>query len=133
LQGFLFGREFLVFLADLHLLQPAQAAQTHVENGFGLGFRQREAFDQNRLGLVLAADDADHFIEVQEDGQITFEDFEAAGDGVQPMIGAPYQHLVAVVEPGAEHFAQAHDAWGAGCIQDVHVHGEAGFERGGFE
>ena len=33
-----------MFLADFHLLEPAQCAQPHVENGFGLHFVRENAF-----------------------------------------------------------------------------------------
>ena len=41
------------------------------------------------------------------------------------MAGAPDQDFVAVVEPGAQHFLETHDARGAVGIQYVHVHREA--------
>jgi hypothetical protein len=54
-----------VLLADLHLLELAQRAQPHVEDGFGLRVGEREAGHQHRLRLVLLADDADHLVEVE--------------------------------------------------------------------
>ncbi len=52
--------------AQLHLLEPPQAAQPHVEDRFGLPVVELELGHHHRLGLILGADDLDHAIEVED-------------------------------------------------------------------
>ena len=91
----------LVLLADLHLLQLAQAAQAHVQDRLGLHVGQAEALDQARLGLLLLADDADHLVEVEVDQQVAVQDLQPALDRGQAVVGAADQDLVPVIEPGS--------------------------------
>ncbi len=132
-QFFLFRREAFVLLADFLLLQPAQRPQPHVEDGFGLRVGQGEGPHQRRFRLVFGADDADHLVQVQKHREVAVEDFQPAGDGVQPVLRASQQNLVAVVEPGAQQVAQAHHARRAAGVQHVHVEGETVFQLGGAE
>ena len=67
------GAQILVLLPDLHLLELAQIAQPHVEDGVRLHIGQLEGLDQDRLGLVLAADDLDDLVEVEIGHQIAAE------------------------------------------------------------
>ena len=100
-------RELVVLAADFHFLQAAQAAQAHVQHGVGLDFGQAECPHQGGARLIFLAHDADDLVEVQIDDEVAVEDFEAPGDMRQAMRGAALQHLVPVVEPFAQHLAQA--------------------------
>ena len=96
-----FGLQFVLLAADLHFLQAGELLELGIEDVVGLFLAQREARDQRRLRFVLGADDADHFIQVEEGDQQAFQQvqaaldlllavLEAAGDGV----GAEHQPLV---------------------------------------
>ena len=73
----LFCRQFFLLALDLHFLELAQRPQTHVQNRFGLIVGQLERFHQNRLWLVLGADDLDDFVEIEIGDQV-------AGQNLQP-------------------------------------------------
>ena len=70
------GAQRLVLLPDLHFLELAQIAQPHVEDGVGLHVGELERLHQHGLGLVLAADDLDHLVEVEIGDEIAAEHFE---------------------------------------------------------
>ena len=95
--------QLLVLLADLHLLELAQIAQPHVEDGVGLHVGELEGLHQDGLRLVLVADDLDDLVEVEIGDQIAAEHFEPMLDLRQAVVRAPQQHLAPVGEP----FAQA--------------------------
>ena len=78
---------------DLHLLELAQRAEPHVEDGLGLDLGELEGAHQRRLRLLLLADDFDYLVEVEIDDQIAFEHFEAMIDLGEAMLGAADQHL----------------------------------------
>jgi len=52
-------------------------AQFEFEDGFGLGLGEPETLDQNRLGMVVVADDGDDFVEVQVGDQQPGQDVQA--------------------------------------------------------
>ncbi len=80
------SRQRLLLLADLHLFEPGEVAQARIEDFLGLLVRELEALHQHRLRLILAADDADHLIEVQESDQQSVEDVQASFDLVQAVL-----------------------------------------------
>ena len=69
--------------ADLDFLELAQGAQSHIENRFGLIVAELEALHENGLRLVLAADDADHLIDIEIGNEIAVKYLEAPGDLAQ--------------------------------------------------
>ena len=89
---------FVILRADFHFLKLAQGAQPHVQNGFGLIVGELEALHQRGLGLILLADDADDFIEVEIGDEIAAENFKAPGDFGEAEIGAADQNGLAVLE-----------------------------------
>ncbi len=74
------ARSCFCSLTIASLLELAQIAQAHVEDGFGLAVVELEGRHQLGLGLVLLADDADHLIEIEIRDAVGFEDFEAILD-----------------------------------------------------
>ena len=104
------GRERLVLLPDRDLLEPAQGAQAHVEDRLDLRLRELEAPHHHRLRVVLLADDADHLVEIEVGDAEALEDLEALLDLAEAVPGAPHEHVLAVIEIGAEDLAQAHDS-----------------------
>ena len=102
------SRRSLSSLTDLHLLELAQVAQPHVEDGVGLHLGQLEGPHQHGLGLVLGADDLDDLVEVEIGDQIAAQHLQPMVDLGQAEIGAAHQHLAPVVEPLAEHLRQPH-------------------------
>ena len=117
-----------MLLADLHLLELAQAAQAHVQDRLGLHVGQGEPLDQARLGLFFLADDTDDLVEVEIDQQIAVEDFQPALDRRETVVGAADQDLVAVIQPTAQHLLQRHHPGGAGRVKDIHVEREPRFQ-----
>ena len=118
---------------ELHLLQPAQRAQAHVQDRLRLQIIDPEATDQPGLGVVLLADDADHLVQIQEDDQEAVQQLQPPLDRAEAMAGAADQHLAAMVQPGAQHAAQAEHHGRPVGRQHVHVQREAGFQLGGAE
>src|SRR3546814_8200476 len=60
------GGQLGLLAADLHFLEPRELAQPGLEDVVGLLLAELEALHEDGLGLVLAADDADHLVEVEE-------------------------------------------------------------------
>ena len=114
--------------ADLEFLELAQGAQPHVEDRFGLQVGEREALDQGGLRLVLLADDADDFVEIEIGDEIAAQDFETAVDGGQPEARTAQQDLAAMVQPFEQHLVQRHHLGHAAHRQHVHVERNAVFE-----
>ena len=123
----------LVLAADFHLLQLAQIAQPHVENGVGLHVGELELLHQDGLRLVLAPDDLDHLVEVEIGDEIAAEHLQAMLDLRQPEFGAAHQHVAAMVEPFAQGFGEAEHPRDAALHQHVHVERDAAFELGELE
>ena len=107
--------------ADFHLLQPAQAAQTHIQHRIGLHLCEAEGGHERGARLILLAHNADHLIEVEIDDEVAVEDFQAPGDGGQAVLGAAGEHDMAVVQPFPQHHFEPHDARRAAGIEHVHV------------
>ena len=129
----LFRQQVVAFAAQFHFLQPAQAAQAHVQDRLGLHVGQEGAAapvlgDQGGFRLVLGADDLDHPVEVEEGDDIALQHLQPVRDLVQPMRGAAQQHGAAVVQEGPQHLAQAADLGRAPVDQHVHVQRNADFE-----
>ena len=74
---FALGEQLIALALDFHFFQAAQAAQTHVENGFCLAIRQVEFGHHHGLGLILSADDFNHAIKIEIGNQIAFKQFNA--------------------------------------------------------
>ena len=130
---FLLRAQVFVFLADLHLLKPAQIAQPHIEDGVGLDVGELERLHQDRLRLILAADDFDDLVEIQISDQVAAQDFEPMLDLRQPMPRAAQQNVAAVREPLAQRLGQAEHLGNAAIDQHVHVERYAAFELGELE
>ena len=123
----------LVLGADFHLLELAQIAQAHVEDGVGLHVGELEGLHQDGLGLVLAADDLDDLVEVEIGDEVAAEHFQAMLDLRQPELGAAHQHLAAVIEPLAQGLGEADHLRDAALHQHVHVERNAAFQLGELE
>src|SRR3546814_2656553 len=76
-----------------------QLFQLGLEDVLGLFVGQVEARDQRRLGLVLGADDADHFVQVEEGDQQAFQQVQAALHLFQPVVEAPGDRVGAERQP----------------------------------
>ena len=63
-----------------------------------------ERLHQDRLGLVLLANDFDHLVEAEIGDQEAAEHFHTMLDFLEPEAGASHQHIALVVEPLAQHF-----------------------------
>ena len=146
-----FGQR-LELAAEFHLLEPAQAAQPHVEDGVDLHLGEfplpRRRGDvvifgggadegarpvlahQRGLGVVVVADDVDDAVEVEVGGDEAFQHLEPVVDLLHPVGRAADEHVAPVVEPGAQHLLHRADLGRAPVDQHVHVEGEAHLEVG---
>ena len=121
----------VVLALQLHLLEPAQAAQPRIEDVVDLHLAQLEGFSQNLLWIVLLADDADDLVEVEEHDEHAGEHLEPVLDLAQTVARAAHQHVTAVIEPLAQRLLQRDDLRDHAVDEHVHVHREAGFQLAG--
>ena len=112
----------------MHFFQSAQRAQTRVENIIGLHIAQLKACLQRLFRLVFLADDADHFIQMQEDQQHAGQNFQAMLDFRQAVARTAQQNFAAMVEPLAQSFRQRNHARHDAINQHIHIHREARFQ-----
>ena len=122
--------EVLVLGADLHLLELAQIAQAHVEDGVGLDLRELEGLHQDRLRLILGADDLDHLVDVQIGDQIAAEHFQAMLDLGLAVVRAADQHVAQMVEPFAQAFGEPDHLGHPALDQHVEVQRNPAFQLG---
>src|SRR3546814_6114519 len=85
------------------------------------------------LGLILAADDADHFIEVEKRDQQAVEQMQAALDLAQPMAQAAAHGVDAKAQPFAEQQLEVLDLRPAIEADHIEVDPVALFQVGGGE
>ena len=123
-----FLRQLVELAAQFHLLKPAQAAQPRIENVIGLNVGEIERRFEEILRLFLFADDADHFIEIEEDDAHAGENFEPMRDFGEPEARTPLQHGAAVIEPLPQRLFQRDHAGDHAVHKHVHVHREAAFK-----
>ncbi|GBE09914.1 hypothetical protein BMS3Abin12_00466 [bacterium BMS3Abin12] len=118
----------LLLAADASLLESRQVTQFQLQDRLGLRIGESEAFPQHRFRPVLAADDHDHLVEVQECDQQAFEDMQSPADLLQPVLQAPAHGGGAEIEPFDEQRAQIADMRAAVETDDVALHAVAAFE-----
>ena len=88
-----------MFGLDLDFLELRQRPQAQVEDSFGLDVRKLELGHQLGLGLILAADNADDFIDIEIGDQIAIKHFEPVLDLFQAILRAAHKHFDAVLKP----------------------------------
>ena len=125
-----FAAKVLVLGADLHLLELAQGAQAHVEDGIGLDLGELERLHQDRLRLILGADDFDHLVDVQIGDQVTAEHFQAVLDLFLAIVGAAHQHVAQMVEPFAQALGEPQHLGNPALHQHVEVQRNPAFQLG---
>jgi len=133
LQIGLFLPQRLVLALDLDLLEPAQIAQAHVEDGVGLELGELERLDQDGLRLVLAADDLDDPIEVEIGDEEATQYFEPVLDRRKPVTRAAQQDIAPMVEPFAQHLGKIHHLGNLAAREHVHVERDAALKLGQLE
>ena len=85
--------QFVTLAAQLHFLQLAQGAQTHVEDRLGLPVGKLELGHHHRLGFILGPDDLNDPVEVEIGNDIAFEQLQPRVDFLEPMLRPAYEHL----------------------------------------
>ena len=125
----LFG-QLLAFPADLHFLKPAQAAQAHVEDCFGLTVGERELSHEDRLRLVFRTDDFDDPIQVQVGDQEAIQQLQPVIDLADPDLCLADENFDLELQPGGKRLLQAHHDRRAVLVQNVEIEGEADLEVG---
>ena len=130
LQLLLLLEQVVLLAAQLHFLQLAQAAQPHVEDRFGLAVSEAELFHHDRLRIVLVADDLDHAVEVEEGGDVPFDQFQPPRDLFQPVPAAALEDVDLAGDPVVEQLLQPHHHRRAIGVEHVEVEPETGLEIG---
>src|SRR5262249_30204289 len=122
------GAQLLVLPLDLDFLELAQIAQPHVEDGVRLHIGEPERLHQDRLGLILVADDSDNLIKVEISDEVAAQHLKAMFDLAEAESRAPEQHFTAMAKPFCKYLRQTDDLGDASLHQDVHVERNAAFE-----
>lgn len=125
--------ELVALAADLEFLQPAQAAQPHVQDRLRLPVGQAEFGDHHLLRLVFGPDDLNHPVEVEIGDQIAFEQLDPVGDLAQPMPRASFQHHELMLDPGLQRAAQRHHPRRAILVEHVEVQADPRLQIGKAE
>src|SRR5262249_48778440 len=133
LERFLLRAEVFVLLSDFHLLELAQIAEPHVENGLGLNVRELEGLDQHRLGLILGADDLDDLVEIEIGDQITAEHLQAVLNLAEPITRAAQENLAPLRAPFVDRLRKPDHLRYTAAHQYVHVQRYAAFKLGKLE
>ena len=133
LEFFAFLGELLLLVADLHFLELGEVAQFGFENCLGLDLAELEALHEHGLGLVLATDDADHFVEIEVRRQQAIEDVQSLVDLVEPELQPARDGGGAECEPLVEQVAQAQHLGLALERDHVDVHAIVALEIRGRE
>src|SRR6185312_329962 len=115
------GHELLLLLTDLHLLELGEVTQPGVEDLLGLLVRELEALHQHRLRLILAADDADHLVEIEVDDEQAIQDVQPPADPLQPVLQASGDGGNSEIEPLRQDGLEPHDARASIEADDVEV------------
>src|SRR5262249_16250483 len=111
----------LVLGADLHFLELAQIAQTHVENGVSLHFTELERLHQDGLRLVFSAYDLDDLVQVEVGDQIAAENLQAMLDLSETMFGPAQEDFATMIEPFSQGLGKTKYLRDAALHQHIHV------------
>ncbi len=109
---FFFG-QFVELATQFHFLKTTQAAQPRIEDVIGLNVGEIERRFQKILWLILLADDADHFIQIEEDDAHAGKHFEPVCNFSEPEARTPLQDGAAMIEPLPQCLLQRNDARGS--------------------
>ena len=101
--------QLILLTADVHFLQLGQVAQLQFQDGFGLHISNPKTLHQGRLGLVLRANNMDHFIDVKESSQVALEDMQPPEHALQPVFQAPAHRVGTKLQPLFENAVQSLD------------------------
>src|SRR2546429_9652620 len=105
--------------------------RSRVQDLLGLLVGELEALHEDGLRLVLAADDADHLVEVEEGDEQAIEDVQPLADLVQAVLQAARDGRGAGLEPLAPDLLQAHHAPAAVQRDDVEIYAVVGLQGAG--
>ena len=129
----LFLGQSILLATDLHLFQTRQLTQAGVEDVVSLVVAEAETGHQHLLGLLLGADDVDHFIEVEEGDQQAVQQVQTALDFIQAVLQAAAYGADAEGQPLAQQGAQVLQLRLAVQADDVDVDPVGAFQLGGGE
>ena len=116
----LFGLELVLLALQLHLFELCEVSQAGVQDRLDLQLAELERAHQLGLGVVLEADDANHFIQVQVGNQQAVENVQPIVDLLQPVLQAPGDRVSAIDQPLLEQRQQALDR--RALVEPDHVH-----------
>ena len=79
---------------------------------------------------MFLADNPNDLIEIEIGNQITVQHFQPRGNFVEAIFRFAHQHIIAVLQPLAKHFAQPHNPRHTLIVEHVHIQREAAFKVG---
>src|SRR5579872_4571622 len=91
------------------------------------------ALDHPLFGVVVIADEADDFVDMEIDDHQALEDLAAMRDRLAAEARTALQHLATMIEEGLERLLQIHHARHAVLVEDVEIEPDTGLEFGGAE
>ena len=108
-----FAAQFFQLLLDLDAFEARELTQADFEDVVGLPLGEGEAGDQRWFGFVRLADDADHFVDVEEDDVPSFENVDAVEGLGEAEFAAPAHGGDAERAPFADQVGERLLAWSA--------------------
>ncbi|MNO72104.1 hypothetical protein D3C76_630390 [compost metagenome] len=125
--------QLVLLAANFHLFKARQLSQAGLEDVVSLDFGQLETLDQRLLGMLLGADDMNHFIQVEEGSQQAFEQVQAPLHLVQAVLQTAADGVGTELQPFQQQRPQVLQLWPAVQADDVDVDPVAAFQVGGGE
>ncbi|MNV34760.1 hypothetical protein D3C71_1261890 [compost metagenome] len=108
-------------------------AQFQFKDRFSLGFADAKTRHQGWLRLVLSANNLDHFIDIEERHQQTFEDMQALKDFFQTIVQTATHRITTERQPLGQDLQQVFHRRATIQTNHVQVNAVAFFQIGGDE
>ena len=115
---------------QLHLLQPPQRPQPHVQDRLCLPVIQVKLGHHNRLWLILSTDNLDYAVKIEIRDDVPAKQFQSRVDFFQPVLRTADEDFDLVRQPRAQQFADAHHLRHTMRIKHIHVETKTRFEIG---
>src|SRR3954454_3219959 len=126
------GAYFLELVLNLAPFQTCQASKSHVEDGSGLDFSERESLLQvgaGSLGGARSPDSGDDLVDMIEGNLQAFQDVGTSPSAVELELGTPSHYLLPVRDVLLEGPLECQrPGLGAAFDKGHHVHAEGGLQ-----
>ena len=131
LQLIAFFRQLVLLATNFDLFQFGKMTQFQFEDRFSLGFRNAKPRHQLRLRFIFMTNDFNHFVNVEERHQQTFEDVQALEDFFQTVVQTTSHGIAAERQPFGEDLQQVFHRRTTIETNHVQVDAVAFFQIGG--